>query len=344
MDIKRLILDKLLHCDTLISDVIVKETGFSRTMVNTAFQELIDEGKIIRFGKTKGAFYVRAEEDAIARVRATILEFTVTLKNEKLREDVILNRIKRETGIVMGLSENVLHIFEYAFTEIFNNAVDHSQSKHISVEVKRTKDDISFLIEDNGIGIFNNIRDKKQYPDVMYAIERLIKGKITTAPVYHSGEGIFFTSRIADSFSIQSFGKKLLFQNTINDVFIDDVTSKNGTRVFFIISLTSTKNLIALFDTYCNTESELYEFNKTEVNIKLFQFGDTMVSRSQAKRVMHGLEEFDEIMLDFKDVRMVGQGFADEVFRVWQNAYPQKNIVYRNANDNSVFMIERAKK
>lgn len=343
MDVKRLILDKIYAKDRLISDEIVQETGFSRTTVNSAFQELLDAGKIIRFGKTKGAFYVRADKDVIARVQADILEFSAVLKNEQLREDIILKKIHSETGIMMGLQKNVSDIFEYAFTEIFNNAVDHSQSKNIYVDVKRTEDDISFTIEDNGIGIFNNIRDKKKYPDVMIAIERLIKGKITTAPAHHSGEGIFFTSRIADAFLIQSFGKKLLFQNLLSDVFIDDVKFKQGTRVFFIISLTSTKNLIALFDTYCNTESEMYEFNKTEVIVKLFQFGDHMVSRSQAKRIIHGLEEFDEIIFDFKDIRMIGQGFADEVFRVWQNAFPKKKLSYRNANENIVFMIERAK-
>jgi len=40
------------------------------------------------------------------------------------------------------------------------------------------------------------------------------------------------------------------------------------------------------------------------------------VSRSQAKRLLMGLEKFNTIILDFKGVVSVGQAFVDQVFRV----------------------------
>ena len=46
------------------------------------------------------------------------------------------------------------------------------------------------------------------------------------------------------------------------------------------------------------------------------------VSRSEAKRLLANLEKFREISLDFRDVRSVGQGFADEVFRVFAHRHP----------------------
>jgi len=56
------------------------------------------------------------------------------------------------------------------------------------------------------------------------------------------------------------------------------------------------------------------------------------------------LDKFKKIMFDFKNVRTVGQSFADEVFRVWKNNHKDIDIVYKNANENIVFMMERAKK
>jgi len=307
------------------------------------FRELVEEGKIVRIGKTKGAFYVLANKESVKEAKSHILRFRRVFKNVELKEDTVLKEIKRETGIFFDLPNNILHILEYSFTEMLNNAIDHSQSGKIIVEMERTTVDISFKIIDAGIGIFNNIKEKKNLPDVMVAIGNLLKGKTTTDPARHTGEGIFFTSRIADTFIINSFGKKLFFHNILEDVFVEDVKDFHGTEIFFIISLESKKDLKDLFDKYTDTVSETYAFNTSEVIVKLFQFGDNMISRSQAKRVLEGMEKFENITLDFKDVHTVGQGFADEIFRVWQNEYPDIKIDYRHANENITFMLKRAK-
>lgn len=65
------------------------------------------------------------------------------------------------------------------------------------------------------------------------------------------------------------------------------------------------------------------------------------MSRSQAKRVILGLEKFQQITLDFSGVRFVGQGFVDEVFRVFKRAHPNSTINYINANSDVTFMIQR---
>ncbi len=37
----------------------------------------------------------------------------------------------------------------------------------------------------------------------------------------------------------------------------------------------------------------------------------------------HGLDKFKVIVLDFKGVKTIGQGFADELFRVFMQNYPE---------------------
>ena len=57
---------------------------------------------------------------------------------------------------------------------------------------------------------------------------------------------------------------------------------------------------------------------------------------------MSGLEKFKHVTLDFRGVKTVGQGFADEVFRVWQKNHPSITIEPKNMNDNVRFMTKRA--
>ena len=86
-------------------------------------------------------------------------------------------------------------------------------------------------------------------------------------------------------------------------------------------------------------------FGKTIVAVALSSDpNDPHVSRSQAKRLMMGLEKFKTIMLDFKTVSSVGQAFVDEVFRVFQNEHPDISITYVHANDDVDSMIKRGTK
>lgn len=69
---------------------------------------------------------------------------------------------------------------------------------------------------------------------------------------------------------------------------------------------------------------------------------DSYVSRSQAKKLLKDLEGFDTIILDFKRVRLVGQGFADEVFRVYQQQRPTVELIAIHMEPTVEFMVRRA--
>jgi len=94
----------------------------------------------------------------------------------------------------------------------------------LEVSIEETDKNIGFKVFDDGIGVFRNIMQKKQLSSELEAIQELLKGKTTTLPHSHSGEGIFFTSKIADIFILESFEYRLRVDNTINDVFIEKLT------------------------------------------------------------------------------------------------------------------------
>jgi len=339
MSVRDLILKKLEEKGEVKSSEIVKATGYSRAYINRYFRELHEEGILLQIGKANKAKYIPATEEVILKERKSINKIHRILNNVNLYEDEIFNSIKKHSGIIEGLSSNVSGIVEYAFTEMLNNAIEHSESKKIEIIIEKRTGNIMFEVRDWGVGIFNNIITKKGLSSEMDAIQDLLKGKQTTAPSYHSGEGIFFTSRIGDILTIQSSQKKLIFDNLIEDIFVRDFKNTRGTRVLFSITLDSTRAINKIFNRYSDNN---YEFSRTEVAIKLYAIDVNYISRSQARRVLTGLENFKTIILNFEGIDTIGQAFADEIFRVWKTKNPNVNIIFKNANENVLFMIKRA--
>src|SRR5688572_19822491 len=80
----------------------------------------------------------------------------------------------------------------------------------------------------------------------------------------------------------------------------------------------------------------------THIVVELARDQETeYISRSQAKRILVGLEKFHLVVLDFRNVRTVGQAFVDEVFRVFGQDHPEVKFEHINANENVEFMILR---
>ena len=164
-------------------------------------------------------------------------------------------------------------------------------------------------------------------------------------PKSHSGEGIFFTSKSADLFILDSFGYQLALNTKVENVAIKNVSIiKRGTKVIFEIDANSERHLNQVFKKYTNLSEESdYGFDKTEIRVKLYTMGGVHISRSQARRILSGLEKFKIILLDFENVPVVGQAFADEVYRVFHYKYPDIKIEEKNMSEGVRFMIERAK-
>ena len=341
MDIKDLIIKTLQKNGEVRASEIIKISGFSRAYINRFFRELREEGVITIIGKANKAKYISASKNVVFEEKRLINKVCRILKNKNLDEAKVFADIRKNSGIFQDLSDNIFNIFEYAFTEMLNNAIEHSDSDKIEVHVEKKKNNVLFEVRDKGVGIFNNIAEKKHLKNIMEAIQDLLKGKQTTEPASHSGEGVFFTSRVGDILTVESSQKKLIFDNFVEDIFLRDINKKSkGTRIVFSISLDSDKKIDKIFRKYTD---DSFVFNKTEVIIELYDRDASYVSRSQARRLLSGLEKFKTIILDFKGIDTVGQGFADEIFRIWRNKYPRKNIITKNVVENVEFMIKRAK-
>ena len=134
--------------------------------------------------------------------------------------------------------------------------------------------------------------------------------------------------------------------NVVEDWYIEKVKNSkfSGTGLAMEIALDSERKMQEVYSEYQQEGSDgIEKFDKTHILVQLSMLGDERyVSRSQARRICLGLEKFKHVVLDFKNISTVGQGFVDEVFRVFQSKHPRIKITYTNANDDVQFMIERS--
>lgn len=299
------------------------QVGLSRQALSVHLRSLIGAGQVVRSGTTRGARYWLASRAPAAAVVVR------SLRTRGLDEDRVWEDVATHLNLRRVLRPNVEAITRYAFTEMLNNAIDHSEAARCSFRFSLEPGTVSFVVRDPGIGAFRSIASKLHLPDEEAALVELMKGRTTTQREAHTGEGIFFTSRAADRFVLRSHRIQIEWDAAREDVFVSARRLLAGTEVRVEVQRAARRRLEDVFGEFAPEEYD-FQFQKTKVLVKLLR--RDYVSRSEARRLLANLEKFSEVVLDFRDVQSVGQGFADEVFRVFSRRYPAIAIKTENTN------------
>ena len=310
------------HPHHLISITSAK-FGISRQAVHRHIKKLVDGQLLEAMGNTRSRIY------KLKPVEEKTFGFKIV---PELAEDQVWRQYL--IPLLKALPNNVYEICHYGFTEMFNNALDHSHGLNVVVEITLTGLSIEMRVIDDGIGIFKNIQTKFGLEDQRHAILELAKGKLTTDPERHTGEGIFFTSRMFDDFAIVSDQLAFIRRGALDEDWLIEKQNRKGegTAIHMSIALYSDRTMKEIFAKYTLTEED-YRFAKTHVPVNLHQYGDdNLVSRSQAKRLLARFDKFKEVFLDFQGVKTIGRAFADEIFRVFKKGHPHIKIVWSRAN------------
>jgi len=307
-----------------------EQAGISRQAASSRIRSAIKNGFVVSNGKGRGLCYSLAE---LTRVHK---EFT----RSGLSEDHVWREVL--APIIADFPVNVRDIWHYGFTEMVNNAIDHSGAKSVYVWVVKNPLFTQAWIADDGVGIFLKIQRSLNLFDPRESILELAKGKLTTDPSNHSGEGIFFSSKVFDLFDIRSGSLHFMHDDGLNDLLIERDDNAEGTMVVMRLFNDSARTNKEVFDKF--TTDEEYTFAKTIVPVRLAQYeGEKLVSRSQAKRLIFRFEKFKTVILDFSGVEEIGQAFSDEVFRVFQNSHADTKLVPVNMSESIRNMVSRAK-
>lgn len=291
-------------------------------------QALVLAGTLERHGKGRAAGY---------RLRTVRRRFRLA----GLDEHVAIEALAREIAAIRPLAGPAAHTFAYAASEMLNNAIDHSGGRGAVVTIAFESGGATVVtIADDGIGVFRRVAEEFGYATPQEAIVQLETGKLTSDPARHSGEGLFFTSKAVSRFRLESQGVAWVVDNVVGDSGIGTSDVRRGTRVTFSLVPGHVPRLQDVFAAF--TDAQSLAFLRTQATIRLAAFGKTLVARSEAKRLVARLPAFTHVRLDFTGVDVVGQGFCDEVFRVFAGAHPGVTLEPVGMNEAVAFMVARA--
>lgn len=338
--IKRYMLEKIRLDDVEFIQKTTYNFQISVTTVKRYIQECLEKQIIIEDNKAECGYQLKKEEYC----------FQYSAKDDLDEDSIYFEDI---SSLFQDVSEEAQHLWCYAFMEMMNNAIEHSKCENIYCRVVQDVLYTEITITDDGIGVFKNVQnylEEKLSKDVTYqdVLTELYKGKLTTASENHSGEGIFFSSKTMDEFAIWSDDAIYVQGVTERTKFVQNhliayyTRLKHiGTAVMMKLDNQTKRKLGEVFDMYAPIDEG---FIKTRIPIKEVCTGGQPMARSQARKILWRLEEFSQAEFDFSEIDFMGQGFADEVFRVFKAHHPEVEIIPINACPRVLGMIKHVQR
>lgn len=306
------------------------DLGITRQAASARLKKLVNLGYVEATGLTRDRTYTLK----------SLVEATTTYPIPGPSEDIVWRELC--APIISDLPQNVRDIWHYGITEMVNNAIDHSGAPAMRVGMVRNALYTTAWVADDGEGIFLKIQRALNLYDPREAIIELAKGKCTTDPANHTGEGIFFSSKMFDAYDIRSGNLFFMHDDGELDVLAERDKAGHGTLVMMRLDNESKRVMSDVFDQFASPDE--YTFDRTIVPVRLaIHEGEKLVSRSQAKRITMRFEKFRHVILDFSGVSEIGQAFADEIFRVFQTSHSDIVMVPTKMTDAVRNMVSRAR-
>jgi len=314
-----------------LADHVVEKTGASRRAAQAMLKRLVDAGWLRREGGFSRPVYTPGA------LRQVVRSYPLY----GLQEDLPW---QRDYAPNFELPAHVGRMVQHAFTELLNNAIDHSGGTSVTVSLRQTPTHVQLLVSDDGCGVFEKIAGTYDIADPNLAMLELSKGRLTTAPQEHTGRGLFFSSQLADVFDLHANGTA--YQRRAWDTSgwrPGKALPRQGTSIYFAVALDTSRTLDQVLGAWSLDGSGI-AFDRTIISLRLLAGpGQALDSRAQARRVTARLERFKRADIDFDGVPDIGHAFADELFRVFGLNHRAVELVPVNANKRILALIENAR-
>ena len=310
---------------------VEERTGASHRATLAALRRLVDAQWLTRGGSARRPVY------GPGLLRQVVRSYTL----HKLQEDIVW---QRDFAPHFALPRHVGRMIQHGFTELVNNAIDHSGGTSVTVSLRQTPSHAQLLVSDDGCGVFDKICDTYELADAQHAMLELSKGRLTTQPQAHTGRGLFFSSQLADVFDIHANGRA--YQRRAWEACgwqRGRALPRQGSSIYMAIALETTRTLAQVMaDWSCDGTG--IAFDQTTVTLALLtQAGELLDSRAQARRIAARLPQFRRATLDFAGIEDIGHPFADELFRVFARSQPTLELLPRNMNTRVAAMVQHAR-
>lgn len=317
--------------------VLVRANG---RLTPSAVAKLLGVARMTGYRRLNALVAAKALKRTAARgrdVAYVLAPVTKTWKRAGLDEGEAWKTVAATVEAQWALSKDDNDAVHYVFTEMVNNAVDHSGGGKVSITIDADDARLRLIVVDDGIGAFERVRSVRKLDSVDDAALQIEKGKQTTMPERHSGEGLFFSSKVSERFRLEANGRAWLVEG--DDSTLERTAWRSGTKVTAWFTPGRVPRLESVFGRFTDDDGA---FTKTKTTVKLAEVGESFLSRSQARRVAAGLDKFKHVTLDFHGVLRVGQGFVDELFRVFAHAHADITLEPVRMSDDVRFMITRS--
>ena len=193
--------------------------------------------------------------------------------------------VSAEIARIRPLDSATTHSLAYAVSEMVNNAIDHSAGRGVEVRAEFERGGTTVItVLDDGVGVFRRVCEDFGYATPADAIVQLEKGKLTSDPARHSGEGLFFSSQAVTRFRLESQRTAWIVDNVARDSGIGPSEVHRGTRVRLEVVPGHVPRLEDVFAAY--TDADTLRFTRTRTTVRLATLGVIVVSRSEAKRLV----------------------------------------------------------
>lgn len=320
--------------DSVTMAQLLEITGLTRPAVLYHLRALMEAGDAELVGPSRGRS---------VRYRSPYDDRWDFPLHELVREHLLWNDLRDEL-LEPDSSAEAQDIQEYVFGEMVNNVLDHSASPDLTITRRLTNTGTEISVRDYGIGIFQHIADVEGLADDFASLLRLQSGTYTTDPQNHTGQGIFFSSRAVDHFSIGSGELAWLVDNVVGDSTVTRISPVAGTVVKWSLAGRSARSLTALFEYFSREDDRgIPQFAVTCISVSVAAGAAGYATRSAARELLADKQQFEVIILDFSNVENIGQGFADEVFRVYQAQHPTVTIDPIHMNEQVAFLVNQAR-
>lgn len=315
------------HPDDLATHV-AERTGLSRASAQKAIQRLVEAQWLVREGTPRRPTY------RPGTLRQVVGRYALG----GLEEDVPWIR---DFAPFFTLPQNVMRMAQHIFTELLNNAIDHSEGTSVTVSLRQTPTHMQLLVSDDGRGVFEKISEAFDIADPAVAMLEITKGKLTSQPQRHTGRGLFFAAKLADVFDLHA--NDTAYQQRSWDTagsLRGRPACRTGTSVFVAISVDTPRTLDEVLKSY-SLDGAGYGFDRTILPLKLLTTQNTgLESRAQARRATARLQQFRRAEIDFEGIADVGHAFVDELFRVFKADHPQVELVPMNMGPRVAALVQ----
>lgn len=311
-------------------DHVEERTGASRRAVQSALKRLVEAHWLRREGSSRHPVWSPGLLRQVAR--------SYTLYG--LQEDIPW---QRDFAPNFELPPHVARMVQHGFTELMNNAADHSGGSSVTVSLRQTPSHVQLLVSDDGCGVFERICEAFSLPDAQHAMLELSKGRLTSQPEAHTGRGLFFSSQLADVFDIHA--NNTAFQRRAWESGgwqPGRPLPRQGSSIYMAISLDTTRTLDQVLQAW-SVGGDGIAFDRTTINLRLLAGpGQPLDSRAQARRVAARLPLFKRAEISFDGIDDVGHGFADELFRVFARAHREVELLPTHMTPRIAALVKSA--